>query len=97
MKRGTGSEDIETPELAVPVRKVCFIIDKAHEFDVKVAVTEPNTGSNPSDDNEIAVLQDHAYDPVGEEFSLISELSVDEQTDLVALMWLGRDNGQAVD
>ncbi len=98
MKRGIGSEDIEAPELAVPVRKVCFIIGKAHEFDVKVAVTEPNIGSNPSDDNEIAVLQDHADDPVGEELvSLISELSVDEQTDLVAPMWLGRDNGQAAD
>lgn len=75
MKRGIGNEDIEVPELAVPVRKVCFIIDKAHEFDVKVAVTEPNIGSNPSDDNEIAVLQDHADDPVAEELvSLISEL-----------------------
>lgn len=98
MKRGIGSEDIETPELAVPVRKVCFIIDKAHEFDVKVAVTEPDIGSNPTDDNEIAVLQDHADDPVREELaSLISELSIDEQVDLVALMWLGRDDGQAVD
>jgi|AraplaCL_Cvi_mCL_1032061.scaffolds.fasta_scaffold00351_12 hypothetical protein len=98
MKRGIGNEDIEVPELAVPVRKVCFIIDKAHEFDVKVAVTEPNIGSNPSDDNEIAVLQDHADDPVAEELvSLISELSVDERTDLVALMWLGRDDGHAAD
>ncbi|OBQ57988.1 hypothetical protein A8146_22375 [Mesorhizobium loti] len=93
-----GSEDTETRELAVPGRKVCFIIAKAHEFDVKVAVTEPDTGSNPTDDNEIAVLQDHDDDPVHEELvSLISELSIDEQIDLVALMWLGRDSGAAVD
>lgn len=99
MKRGIGSEDVETPELAIPVQKVCFIIAKAHEFDVKVAVTEPDAGSNPTDDNEIAVLQDHDDDPVREELgSLIQELSVDEQIDLVALMWLGRDDGsKAVD
>ncbi|MDX8519876.1 DUF3775 domain-containing protein [Mesorhizobium dulcispinae] len=98
MKHGIGSEDTEAPELAIPIRKVCFIIAKAYEFDVKVAVTEPDAGSNPADDNEIAVLQDHDDDPVREELgSLISELSIDEQIDLVALMWLGRDDGQAVD
>lgn len=95
MRRGVGSDDIEAPELTIPVAKVCFIIAKAHGFDVKVAVTEPDTGSNPTDDNEIAVLQDHDDDPVREELgSLISELSVDEQIDLVALTWLGRDDGQ---
>ncbi|MDG4884491.1 DUF3775 domain-containing protein [Mesorhizobium sp. WSM4884] len=98
MKRGIGNEDAEAPELAIPVRKVCFIIAKAHGFDVKVAITEPDAGSNPTDDNEIAVLQDHADDPVREELgSLISELSIDEQIDLVTLMWLGRDDGQAED
>ena len=98
MKRGIGSEDIEAPELAIAVRKVCFIITKAREFDVKVAVSEPDGASNPTDDNEIAVLHDHHDDPVREELgSLISELSVDEQIDLVALMWLGREDGQAAD
>ncbi|RAZ91044.1 hypothetical protein DPM33_12290 [Mesorhizobium hawassense] len=98
MRRGIGSKDTEPPELTVPVAKVCFIIAKAHGFDVKVAVTEPDTGSNPTDDNEIAVLQDHDDDPVREELeSLISELSVDEQVDLVALTWLGRDDCQAAD
>jgi len=98
MKRGIGNEDAEAPELAIPLAKVCFIIGKAHEFDVKVAVTEPDTGSNPTDDNEIAVLQDHEDDPVREELgALISELSADEQIDLVALTWLGRDDSQAAD
>ena len=98
MKRGIGSEDVDAPELAIPVRKVCFIVAKAREFDVKVAVSEPDGGSNPTDDNEIAVLQDHDDDPVREELgSLISELSIDEQIDLVTLMWLGRDDGQAAD
>jgi hypothetical protein len=46
----------ELPPLAISAEKVCFGIVKAREFDVKDVVTEPDTGSNPSDDNMIAVL-----------------------------------------
>jgi hypothetical protein len=61
-------------------------------------VTEPDPGSNPSDDNDAAVLEDHADDPVVEELtSLIDSLSEDEQIDLVALAWLGRDDNEASD
>jgi hypothetical protein len=98
MKRGIGGEDTEAPELAIPLETVCFIIMKAREFDVKEAVSEPDPGSNPTDDNATAVLEDHADDPVQEELtSLISDLSVDEQVDLVALTWLGRDDYGAGD
>lgn len=93
-------EDVETggPELAVPLEKVCFIIMKAREFDAKDPVTDPYPASNPSDDRSSAVLEDHEDDPVLEELtSLISELSVDEQIDLVALMWFGRDDRSAAD
>jgi len=44
------------------------------------------------------VLEEHADDPVVEELtSLINSLSEDEQIDLVALMWLGRDDYSASD
>ena len=77
--------------LAISSEKVCFIIIKAREFDVKDAVTKPDPGSNPSDDKEAAILEDHEDDPVLEELtSLINSLSEDEQIDLVALAWLGR-------
>jgi uncharacterized protein DUF3775 len=85
-------------ELAISPEKVCFIIVKAREFDAKDEVTEPDPGSNPSDDNDAAVLEDHADDPVVEELtSLIDSLSEDEQIDLVALAWLGRDDNEASD
>jgi hypothetical protein len=43
-------------------------------------------------------IEDHADDPVVEELtSLTSSLSEDEQTDLVALAWLGRDDYSAGD
>jgi hypothetical protein len=89
----------ETPDaLTISPEKVCFIIVKAREFDVKDAVTEPDPGSNPTDDNETAVLEDHEDDPVLEELtSFIDALSEDEQIDLVTLVWLGRDDYTASD
>ena len=84
MKHGIGTEENRTPELAIPLETVCFIIMKARQLDVKEASTEPDPGSNPTDDNDAAVLQDHADDPAEEELtSLISDLSSDEQIDLV--------------
>ena len=91
------AEDEESP-LTISPEKVCFIIIKAREFDAKDAVTDPDPGSNPSDDRDTAVLEDHKDDPVVEELtSLINALSVDEQVDLVALAWLGRDDYAAED
>jgi hypothetical protein len=91
-----------TPEdeaaLSISPEKVCFIIIKAREFDAKDEVTEPDPGSNPSDDKEAAVLEDHADDPVLEELtSFINSLSEDEQIELVALAWLGRNDYSAAD
>jgi hypothetical protein len=85
---------IEDPvELNVSPEKVIFLIEKAKEFDVKDAPTKRNPGSNPSDDRMIEVLEDHADDPVLEEIvGLIASLNEDEQIELVALMWLGRED-----
>lgn len=92
----------ETPDdevmLAISPEKVCFVIVKAREFDAKDEITEPDPGSNPSDDKDISVLEAHGDDPVVEELtSLVNFLSEDEQIDLVALMWLGRDDYSASD
>ena len=85
-------------DLAISPEKVCFIIIKAHEFDAKEDVEEPDPGSNPSDDKDIEVLEDYGDDPVAEELtSFIGALSLDEQVDLVALLWLGRDDHTAAD
>jgi hypothetical protein len=86
------------PNLSISPETVCFIIMKAREFDTKDEVSETDPGSNPSDDNDIAVLEDHSDDPVLEELtSLINSLSQDQQIDLVALTWLGRDDYTAAD
>jgi len=98
LKQPETANDEEESPLTISPEKVCFIIMKAKEFDAKDEVTEPNPGSNPADDRDIEVLEDHKDDPVVEELtSLINSLSEDEQIDLVALAWLGRDDYSAAD
>lgn len=82
------------PTLSISPEKVCFFIAKAREFDVKDVVTDPDSGSNATDDAMLAVLEDHADDPTEQELrSFIDALTEDEQIDLVALTWLGRGDG----
>jgi hypothetical protein len=84
--------------LSISPEKVCFVIIKAREFDAKEEVEDPDPGSNPSDDKDVEILEDYPDDPVVEELtSFIDSLSEDEQIDLVALTWLGRDDYTAED
>ena len=82
------------PELTISAEKVAFIIDKAREFDVKEGDSDPDSGSNPSDDDALDVLEDDGSDPVVNELgSFMIALNEDEQVDLVTLTWLGRGDG----
>lgn len=84
----------DAPNLSISPEKVCYLIVKAREFDVKDEVTDPDPGSNASDDGMRAVLEDHSDDPVRREIvGFIHALNEDEQVDLVALTWLGRGDG----
>jgi hypothetical protein len=71
---------------------ICFLIDKAREFHAKEEVVIPEPPLSPGDDDiGSMVLADHADDPTYEEFSAaVEDLEPDQQTALVALMWLGR-------
>jgi uncharacterized protein DUF3775 len=83
------------PQLTISSAKVAAILAKARQFDVKDAVTDPEPGSNPSDDAMLSVLEDHRDDPVrGELTANIRGLNIDEQIDLVTLAWLGRGDGE---
>jgi len=78
-------------QLTVNPEAVSFIIAKAREFDAKVEPDDPESGSNPSDDKAIDILQDFADDPTLDELkSAIDNLNNDESRDLVAIMWTGR-------
>ena len=70
---------------------VCFIIDKAHEFQAKEQVVIPETPNSPSEDWALQVLADHIDDLcLLEVKSTVNDLDPEQQAELVALMWLGR-------
>jgi len=82
------------PNLAISAEDVGFLIVKAREFDVKETNSDPDSGSNATDDNMIDVLEDNGSDPVASEIAaFINGLSEEEKIDLVALMRLGRGDG----
>jgi len=88
----------DVPELSISEDKLCFIAAKAREFDVKDEVSDLDDASNPTDDAQIAVLEDHKDDPVVQEISaVVQSMTIDEQIDLVALVWLGRGDGSLDD
>ena len=79
------------PHLDIATDKLGFIILKAREYDVKESDTDPDEGSNPTDDGNVDVLTDSQDDPVREELlGAIRDLPEDERIQLVALAWLGR-------
>jgi hypothetical protein len=86
------------PTLSISSENVCYLIVKAREFDVQDVETDPDSGSNPTDDKMVSVLETHADDPTLAEIrTFIDALSEEDQIDLVALMRLGRDEGMLED
>jgi hypothetical protein len=82
----------------ISTEKVCFIIVKARELDVKVAPEELDEGSNASDDDMQRILEDYADDPTYAELrSFLEAQSEDDLKQLVALTWIGRGDYDADD
>jgi hypothetical protein len=88
--------DIEPPkgvELGINSDKVCYVIVKARAFDVKEEVSDPDSGSNASDDGMTDVLEEQpdSIDATRLELvEFIRGMDEDEQIALVALAWVGR-------
>lgn len=84
--------------LSLSTESACYLIFKLREFEAKDVLTDAATSSNASDDNMVAVLESHRSDPVVQEVTaMVDSLTVDQQADLVALLWLGRDGSDASD
>jgi len=79
------------PELTLPLDVVAYIVERAKEFDAKEADSDPDSGSNATDDGDADVLEDKPGDLVQRELvDYINVLNIDQQIELVALVWLGR-------
>jgi len=82
---------VARPDLTITPDEAFFILVKAREFDAKTPETDPDSGSNPSDDGERDVLEDSADDPTEEELvAAIDALDDDARLDLISLIWIGR-------
>jgi hypothetical protein len=79
------------PDLGINPDKVCHVIVRARMFDVKEGVSDPDSGSNASDDGMTDILEDLPGDLTYQELvAFIRALDEDERTALIALAWLGR-------
>ena len=75
--------------ITIPLEKLAFIVAKAREFDAEVEADDD--GSNPSDDGDMAILEDTADNPTEQELrDAIEGLNIDERDELLALVWIGR-------
>ena len=81
----------ERSPLTIATDKVCELILHARAIDVKEGQTDPDSGSNPTDDGGIDALVATPEDATEEEFrEVIEGLNDDERVDLIALVYIGR-------
>ena len=85
-------------ELSIEPSYIHSLILKARTFMGDDSEVTPDPGGNPTDDEIPAGLQQGEDDLSREEFrEEIVGLGPDKQNELVALMWLGRDDGDPED
>jgi hypothetical protein len=77
--------------LKIPLEQLTYIIVKAREFDAETAPVDGDSGSNPSDDNDVAILEATGDNPTEQELAAaLDGLDDDQRIEILALMWLGR-------
>jgi Protein of unknown function (DUF3775) len=82
----------KVPNLSISPEKVFFITSKARQSDIEA--TEPELIADLADDDADNGTRGSGGNTDRAELSgFIRDLNVDEQIDLVALMWLGRGDG----
>jgi Protein of unknown function (DUF3775) len=82
----------KAPNLSISPEKVFFIVTKSRQSEGSAAELDSNSGS--ADDDAVHGFKDRSKITDRSELSgFIRDLNVDEQIDLVALMWLGRGDG----
>jgi hypothetical protein len=80
----------KVPNLSISPEKVFFIISKTHQSEMEASEPELIADLEDDDAGEGRVGKDTDQTELS---GFISDLNVDEQIDLVALMWLGRGDG----
>jgi hypothetical protein len=77
--------------LKVPFDQLAYLIEKAREFDAETAPVDSASGSNPSDDKDVRILEASSDNPTQEELgAALNGLDDEQRIEVLALMWLGR-------
>jgi hypothetical protein len=77
--------------LKIPLEQLAYLVEKAREFDAETASAGGDSGSNPSDDRDVGILEATDDNPTEEELAAALNVLDDEQRiEVLALMWLGR-------
>lgn len=77
--------------LKTPLEQLTYIVEKAREFDAETAPTDVDSGSNPSDDGGVAILEATGDNPTEEELAAaLNALDDEQRVEILALMWVGR-------
>jgi len=85
-------------ELSVPLDTVCRIILRAREFEALIPDSDPDEGSNASDDGSVDELEDDGDNPTEEELrAIVDDLPEDEQAEVIALALTGRGDFDATE
>lgn len=83
-------------DIGIDTRTLAYIVLKAKAYDALVAADDPSDGSNAADDRMLDALEDEPDTAVAQDLrAAIRSLNIDQQTALVALAWLGRDDYDA--
>lgn len=84
------------PSLNLSPDYISRLVFKVRGVQTREGLTDPDPGSNPSDDKSIDVLQDDPGDlSRGEIVQELRGLDEQERQELVALLWLGRGDFEA--
>lgn len=85
--------------LNVSGETVCRLVELAQAFQSQEAIILPDDGSNPIDQpGDAPAPASGGGEPSQAEFrTIIADLEPDQQTEVVALMWLGRGDFQEDD
>lgn len=83
-------DDIVSPELDIAVEKVAWVIERAREFESKVAPFDDGDREE-SDEQSGGILENENDDPtVAELAGFFAAMNEDEEANLVAIAWIGR-------
>ena len=78
-------------ELSVALETVCRIILRAREYEALIPDTDPDEGSNPTDDGGVDSIEDDGDNPSEAELrAIVDDLADDEQAEIIALAMVGR-------